>query len=100
MRKRNLIYFSAFKSYSFYLVVFFLDLRLTEIIAGGKCGGNPINHSRTKHILAKYRFIRDRVAEGEIVLEWVKSEMNGANMMTKHASVGDEKTNKMLIGMV
>ena len=61
---------------------------------------NPIYHSRTKHILAKYHFIRDRVAEGEIVLEWVKSEINGADMMTKHASVGVQKTNKMLIGMV
>ena len=61
---------------------------------------NPIYHSRTKHILAKYHFMKDRVAEGEIVLEWVKSEMNGADMMAEHASIGIQKTNKMLIGMV
>ena len=30
---------------------------------------NPIYHSRTNHILAKYHFIRDRVAIGEIVLK-------------------------------
>ena len=61
---------------------------------------NPIYRSHTEYILAKYHFIRDRVAKGEIVLEWVKSEMNGADMMTKHASIGVQKTNKMFIGMV
>ena len=48
---------------------------------------NPIYHSRTKHILTKYHFIRDRVAIGDIVLKWVRSEENGADMFTKHASV-------------
>ena len=61
---------------------------------------NPIYHFRTKHISAKYHFSRDRVVEGEIILEWVNSKMNGADMMTKHASIGVQKTNKMLIGMV
>ena len=61
---------------------------------------NPIYHSRTKHILAKYHFIRDRVAIGEIVLKWVRSEENGADMFTKYASVGVFKVNKRLIGMV
>ena len=53
---------------------------------------NPIYHFRTKHITAKYHISRDRVVEGEIVLEWVKSIMNIADMMTKHASIGVQKT--------
>ena len=61
---------------------------------------NSIYHSRTKHILAKYHFIRDRVVEGEIILEWVKSKMNGDDMMTKQTSAGVKKTNNMLIGIV
>jgi hypothetical protein len=61
---------------------------------------NPVWHSRSKHILAKYHFIRDRVAEGEIVLEWVGSEYNGADMLTKHATFSVLKINRELIGMV
>lgn len=61
---------------------------------------NSMYHPRTKKILATYHCIRDRVAEGEIILDWVKSEMNGADMMTKYANVGVQKTNKMLNGMV
>jgi hypothetical protein len=61
---------------------------------------NPVWHSRSKHILAKYHFIRDRVAIGEICLKWVSSENNGADMLTKHAPQSVLKRNKMLIGMV
>lgn len=42
--------------------------------------GNPIYHSRTKQILAKYHYIRDRVVEGETALERVKSEMDGVHI--------------------
>ena len=62
--------------------------------------GNLVFHSRCKHILNKYHFIRDRVELGQIQLEFVYSEDNGADMLTKHASVGVMERNKKEIGMM
>ena len=61
--------------------------------------GNPVFHSRSKHILNKYHFIRDRVELGQILLVFVYSEDNGADMLTKHASLGVMEKNKKVIGM-
>ena len=49
---------------------------------------NPVYHARSKQILAKYHFIRDRVHfEGEITVEKRFASKMGADMLTKHASV-------------
>ena len=61
---------------------------------------NPVYHSRSKHIQAKYHFVRDRVfVEKEIEVERVPSGQMGADMLTKHASVGVVRYNKKLVGM-
>ena len=44
---------------------------------------NPIQHSRTKHIEIRYHFIRDHVQKGDIKLDFVKSEMQLADIFTK-----------------
>jgi hypothetical protein len=44
---------------------------------------NPILHSRTKHIEAKYHFLRDNVEKGNIDLIHVPTEKQLANILTK-----------------
>nr|GEV22758.1 copia protein [Tanacetum cinerariifolium] len=44
---------------------------------------NPIQHSRTKHIEIRHRFLRDNVQKGNISIEKVASEDNIADIFTK-----------------
>lgn len=44
---------------------------------------NPVFHSRTKHIAIHHHFIRDVVASKEIRLEYIHTQLNAANMLTK-----------------
>ena len=62
---------------------------------------NPVYHCRTKQILAKYHFVRDRVfKEKECWFQKISADQMGADMLTKHASVGVVRHNKKLIGML
>ena len=62
---------------------------------------NPVYHARTKQILARYHFVRDRVfQEKELYFVKISAGQMGADMMTKHASVGVVRYNKKLIGMM
>ena len=62
---------------------------------------NPVYHARSKQILAKYYFVCDRVhSEKEMVLEKISAGQMGADMLTKHASVGVVRYNKKVIGMM
>ena len=44
---------------------------------------NPIQHSRTKHIEIRHHFIRDHVQKGDIVLEFVDTLHQLADIFTK-----------------
>ncbi|KAJ8747772.1 hypothetical protein K2173_011424 [Erythroxylum novogranatense] len=48
---------------------------------------NPIFHARTKHVEVHYHFIREKVLQGEITLEQIKTEDQVADMFTKGLSV-------------
>ena len=62
---------------------------------------NPVYHARTKQILAKYHFVRDRMfKEKEVWFAKVSAGKMGADMMTKHAAVGVVRYNKKLVGML
>ena len=62
---------------------------------------NPVYHSRSKHILARYHFVRNRVFdEQEIYFETISACKMGADMLTKHASVGVVRQCKKLLGMM
>ena len=62
---------------------------------------NPVYHCRSKQILAKYHFVRDRVfKEKELVFDKISAGQMGVDMLTKHASVGVVRYNKKLIGMM
>lgn len=45
---------------------------------------NPINNKRTKHIDIKYHFSRERIQSKDIVLKFVSTEQQMANMFTKN----------------
>ena len=56
---------------------------------------NEVYHARSKQILAKYHFVRDRVhKEKEMTLEKILADQMGADMLTKHASVGVVQNNE------
>src|SRR4051812_34236268 len=44
---------------------------------------NPIQHSRTKHIEIRHHFIRDHVSRGSIVLDYVRTDDQLADIFTK-----------------
>ena len=54
-----------------------------------------------EYFMAKYHFVRDRVfKEKELFFERISVGQMGADMLTKHASVGVVRYNKKLIGMI
>ena len=44
---------------------------------------NPQDYKKSKHIDVKYHFVRERIAAGEIVIEYVASEDQLADILTK-----------------
>ena len=49
---------------------------------------NPVLHNRTKHIAIKHHFIRELVAEGEVELEFCRTDQQLADLFTKSLSRG------------
>ena len=49
---------------------------------------NPVHHQRSKHIDIRYHFVRQFVQDGTISLQYVESEKNLADMLTKPVSGG------------
>nr|GFC78624.1 hypothetical protein [Tanacetum cinerariifolium] len=47
---------------------------------------NPVQHSRTKHIVVKYHFIREKVEKGIVELFFVGTEYQLADLFTKALS--------------
>ena len=47
---------------------------------------NPISHQRSKHIDVRYHFIRDLVRAQKVILSYVSSYENNADVFTKQLS--------------
>jgi hypothetical protein len=43
-------------------------------------------HERSKHIEIKYYFIRDKFQEGEVKIEYIPTDEQTTNILTKHLS--------------
>ena len=60
---------------------------------------NPINHSKSKHIDIKFHFIREKYSKGLIELQYVPSNDNIADLMTKPATKAKlDKFKQLLFG--
>jgi len=44
---------------------------------------NPIQHSKTKHIEIRHKFIRDHVQKGDVEIKFIKTENQLANLFIK-----------------
>ena len=75
-----------------------IDL-LTNSQSAKSLAENPVFHGRSKHIRAKWHFIRKRVELGMVKLVDVKTEFMGTDMMTKSVGPAVLKVNMKLIGM-
>lgn len=47
---------------------------------------NPVTHCRTKHIAIRYHFLKDKVTEEEVKLEYVPTTKQVADIFTKPLS--------------
>ena len=75
-----------------------IDL-LTDSQSAKSLAENPVYHGRSKHVLAKWHFIRQRVSKGLVRLIDVRTESMGAYMMTKSVGPSVLAVNMKLIGM-
>lgn len=60
---------------------------------------NPVFHARTKHIAVHHHYIRDTVAEGEIVVQHVGTKDNVADALTKSLPVEALKRHCQTMGL-
>ncbi|CAH9117808.1 unnamed protein product [Cuscuta europaea] len=47
---------------------------------------NPIQHDRSKHIKIDYHFVRERVAHGDLVVKYIPTQLQLADIFTKNLS--------------
>ncbi len=68
------------------------DTNPTTILADNqaaiKMGSNPVNHPRAKHIDTSYHYVRNKVEEGAIRLEYIPTDPMVADGLTKPLDAG------------
>ncbi|CAH9134340.1 unnamed protein product [Cuscuta epithymum] len=47
---------------------------------------NPVQHARSKHIQIDYHFVRERVAHGDLVVKYIPTQLQLADIFTKSLS--------------
>jgi len=61
---------------------------------------NPVFHGRSKHIGIKYHFIRDCVQKGVVKLEYIPTDKQVADILTKALPRGKHDYFKYKMGVV
>jgi len=69
-----------------------LNMNPTTILADNqaaiKMGSNPVNHPRAKHIDTSYHYVRNKVEEGALRLEYISTDQMVADGLTKPLEPG------------
>ncbi|XP_074328152.1 secreted RxLR effector protein 161-like [Apium graveolens] len=60
---------------------------------------NPVFHGRSKHIDIRYHFIREYVERGEIIIKYVKTDEQKADVLTKVLPVVKFEKMRQLLGV-
>jgi hypothetical protein len=61
---------------------------------------NTVFHDRSKHIVTRYHFIRECVENGKVEIEFVRSEEQLADVLTKALGRGKLQEQRAKIGMI
>ncbi len=61
---------------------------------------NPMHHERTKHIDIKYHFIREKVANKQVLIEYVETEEQIADILTKPLTKGPFEHLREKLGLI
>ncbi|CAH9089925.1 unnamed protein product [Cuscuta europaea] len=59
---------------------------LCDNISASYLSTNPIQHARSKHISIDYHFVRERVSHGDLVVRYVLTQFQLADIFTKSLS--------------
>lgn len=65
-----------------------------------KLGKHLVSHGISKHIEARFHFLRDQVTKGKLILEHCKIEMQIADAMTKPLKIVTFERLRRMMGMV
>lgn len=60
---------------------------------------NPIYHARTKHVEIKHHYIRQLILEGEVILHYVATKDNTADVLTKALSTPLHQKHTQALGL-
>ena len=60
---------------------------------------NPVFHGRSKHIDTRFHFIRECVEEGQIIVEFIRTDEQRADSLTKALPVAKLATMRHLLGV-
>lgn len=61
---------------------------------------NPVMHSRTKHFAIKYYFLRDKVADKEVIVGYVPTGEQSVDIFTKPLPLGTFEYLRQKMGVV
>jgi hypothetical protein len=61
---------------------------------------NPVFHARTKHIEVHYHFLREKVIDGEVDLQYVKTNEQVADIFTKGLSIEKHAQFRNMFGVL
>ena len=72
---------------------------LADNQAAIKMASNPINHPRAKHIDVAYHFVRNKVEEGAVRLEYIPTDQMVADGLTKPLELSKFLISRTLMGL-
>ena len=61
---------------------------------------NPVNHPRAKHIDVAYHYVRNKVEERAIKLEYIPTDQMVADGLTKALELSKFLTSRSLMGLI